>query len=343
MTERSITIRDVAKTAKVSTGTVSRVLNGHKSVREEVRRHVKEVIDRLGYERDAVARNMRRGTTQTVAIALRDFNIPATAISLQAAESVFRAAGYTVLLANTSDDKTVELALLREFTQRRVDGIVMTISDETDPELIGALAAARIPIVLNGRQRIDTVDRVVADLRGGTSQATDYLLSLGHRRIALLTGKPRAFPALGRIEGFLDSYRRAGIEPPQDLIRAESFSSEFGFTETSYLAGLQQRPTAIIAGGMGMLPGVLRGLKLAGLRVGTDISVIAGCDSDLAELSSPAITSISWDFAAAGRFCAETLMHRIRNGTRDAPKCLMLPTQLILRGSCGSVAASAAA
>jgi LacI family transcriptional regulator len=338
MAARNLTIRDVAQAAGVSIGTVSRVLNGHKSVREEVRRQVKQVMDELGYEADAAARNMRRLRTQTVAIALRDFSIPATAISLQAAESVFRAAGYTVLLANTNDDKNVELALLREFTQRRVDGIVMTISDESDPELLSALNSVRVPIVLNGRNQIESVDRVLSDLQGGTVQATEYLLSLGHRRIALLTGRPRAYPARGRIEGFREAFRRAGLELPEDLIRARSFSSEFAFTETSYLMSLAARPTAIIAGGMAMLPGVLQSLRLSRLAIGADVAVIAGCDSDLAELAAPAITAISWDFAAAGRYCAEMLLQRIQGEAPEAPRCLTLPAMLILRDSCRQLA-----
>ncbi|WP_114947816.1 LacI family DNA-binding transcriptional regulator [Microvirga calopogonii] len=334
MDTRNVTIREVARAAEVSIGTVSRVLNGHKSVRADVRRHVQQVISDLGYEVDVAARNMRGGRTKTIAIALRDFSIPATAITLQVAESVFRAAGYTVLLANTNDDRTVELALLREFKRRRVDGIIMTISDETDDELLEALRAVKVPVVLNGRDSVNSVDRVLSDLRGGTAQAVDYLLSLGHRRIALLTGKPRAYPGRGRIEGFRDAYRKAGLVPPEDLIRARSFSSEFGFTETSYLIDLPAPPTAIIAGGMAMLPGVLRALRLGGLRTGNDMSVIAGCDSDLAELAAPAITAISWDFAAAGRFCAEMLIQRIENASLDPPRCLTLPSMLILRESC---------
>lgn len=332
--QRPITIRDIAKNANVSIGTVSRVLNGHKSVDDEVRRRVQDTIEAMDYQPDAAARNLRSGTTRTVAIALRDFSPAPTAMMLSAAEGTLRAAGYTVLLANTNNDKSVELDLLREFSRRRVEGIIMTVSNEDDPEIISSIKAMKIPVILSGRFNVEGVDRVLADLRGGTMQATEYLISLGHRRIALLTGAPHAFPATGRIRGFHDAFEKRGLEVPEDLVRAVSFSSDFAFSETSYLCTSANRPTAFITGGMAMLPGVLRALKLADITVGRDVSVVAGCDSDLAELANPPITALSWDFVASGRYCAELLLRRISGSEQGGPRCLILPTTLVLRNSC---------
>jgi len=332
------TIRDVARVAEVSTGTVSRVLNNHKSVRPGVRARVKQVMEDLGYERDAAASSMRRKTTQTVAIAVRDSSVHGTAIALREAEVVLRDAGYTVLLANTGNDKSIELGLLSEFAQRRLDGVIMTLSSDDDKDLLYAVVNSRMPVVIAGRQMDNSVDSVTADLFGATLQATQYLLSLGHRRIALLTGLPVTYPARARVEGYRKALGNAGLVPDESLIRLGSFRGEFAYAQTIALMRSQRRPTAIIAGGMAMLPEVLRGLRLSRLAVGNDVSVIAGCDSDLAELSEPAITAISWDFASVGRLWAETLIQRMsehRLGQPYSPRrSLTLPTNLLVRSSC---------
>jgi LacI family transcriptional regulator len=333
-TSRGPTIYDVARVAGVSLTTVSRVINGHVSVSHDVRTRVQQAISGLGYERDTVALNMRRGVTKTVAVAIRDFNMPPTATSIKAIEATLREAGYTVLLADTNEEKTIELALIREFSQRRVDGVLMTLSDEDDPELVATVMAAKMPIVLLHRSRVDSVDCVMPDLRGGTRQATEHLLSLGHRRIALLTGKPCVFPARARIDGFLEAYSAAGLQPEIELIRTRAFTSEFAFSETSRLLGMENRPTGLILGGMAMLPGALRAMRMSGVAAGSDLSVIAGCDSDLAELATPTITAVTWDATEFGRFAAQFLIDRMQ-GPRDTPPVsLVLPTTLILRRSC---------
>ncbi len=331
---RSPTIHDVARVAAVSLTTVSRVINGHKSVSGAARLRVQEAISALGYERDEVARNMRRGTTRTVAVAIRDIGMSPNATSIEAIETTLRAAGYTVLLANTNNDKTIEMALIREFSQRRVDGILMTLSDEDDPELVATVVAAKMPIVLLHRSRVDAIDCVMTDLRGGTRQATEYLLSLGHRRIALLTGQPSVFPARARIDGFLDAYSAADLQPDIALIRTRSFTSEFAFSETSRLLGMENRPTGLILGGMSMLPGTIRAMRMAGFVPGPDLSVIAGCDSDLAELGSPTVTAVTWDAIKFGQFAAQNLIDRMEGRRDSAPVSLVLPATLVLRRSC---------
>src|SRR5690606_2580656 len=151
------------------------------------------------------------------------------------------------------------------------------------------------------------------------------------------TGPPRAYPAIGRIEGFRDAFTRNDIPVPELLIRAQSFSNEFAFTETTRLCSSPERPTAIVIGGMAMLAGAIRGLRSCGLRIGGDISLIAGSESDRAELASPPITAISWDFEALGRFCAETLVARMKHDDQGERKILILPTSVVLRSSCAPV------
>src|SRR5690242_18111947 len=154
------TIRDVALAANVAIGTVSRVLNGHKSVSDDVRRRVLKAIKKLKYEPDRVAQSMRLGVTRTVAFATRDISIPGFGAIVNAAEEALRSHGYTLLLTMTDERKERELNLLRMFQQRRIDAVIMTTSNEKDAELSKHITGVGIPIVLLDREDPPQLDAV---------------------------------------------------------------------------------------------------------------------------------------------------------------------------------------
>jgi LacI family transcriptional regulator len=330
----SPTIRDVAQAARVAIGTVSRVLNGHRSVSDDVRRRVLKAIKKLRYEPDRVAQSMRLGVTRTIACATRDISIPGFGAIVNAAEETLRSAGYTLLLATTDERKERELELLRIFQQRRVDAIIMTTSSEDDAELTRQIKRLDIPVVLLDREHPPELDAVTLDHRRGVRAATEYLHGLGHSRIALLTGNPSTRPARERIAGFKEAYAQFGRQANHGVVRTGAFSSEFGFREASALLAASPRPTAIIAGGMAMLPGVLQAIRAHGLGIPGDISLVAGADSDLAALATPAITAIRWSGTDEGRMAVQLLLNRIA-GNRNGPvQRVMLSTELVTRMSC---------
>jgi LacI family transcriptional regulator len=329
----SPTIRDVAVAADVAIGTVSRVLNGHVSVSDHVRRRVLKAIKKLNYQPDRVAQSMRLGVTRTVAFATRDISILGFGAIVNAAEEALRNNGYTLLLTMTDERKERELNLLRVFQQRRVDGVIMTTSDEKDAELSKQIRSLNIPIVLLDRENPPQLDAVTVDHRRGIRAATEYLHGLGHTRIALLTGKPSTRPAHERIAGFKEASIGLGKQAPQSIIRTGAFSAEFGFREASSLLSGSTRPTAIIAGGMAMLAGVLQAIRVRGLSIPGDVSVIAGADSDLAALATPSVTAVRWSGTDEGRLAVQLLLNRL--GNRSAPvQRVMLSTELIPRDSC---------
>lgn len=330
-----ITIRDVARKAGVAVGTVSRVLNDHGSVSPDLRHKVGDAIRSLGYEPNAVARSMRVGATRTVACAIRDISTTGFGDFVKAAEERLRERGYTLILANTDERPDREIELIRTFTTRQVDGIIMTISAEEDAVLGRAIAAAPVPLVLMDRDAGVPADVAAIDHRGGARRATAHLIGLGHRRIALVTGQPTMRPAHERIAGFWDAFGAAGLEPDPDLVRTGGFTAAFGFAATTALLDRAPPPTAVIAGGMAMLPGVLRAVRERGLLIPRDISIVAGADTDLAALAHPAITAVRWDNAAWGRTAVELLLDRMAAGPDGQPRRETIETELVERESCG--------
>jgi LacI family transcriptional regulator len=330
----SSTIRDVALAAHVAIGTVSRVLNGHKSVSDGVRRRVLKAIEKLNYEPDRVAQSMRLGVTRTVACATRDISIPGFGAIVNAAEDVLRSNGYTLLLAITDERKERELDLLRIFQQRRVDAIIMTTSNEEDAELSRRIKQLNIPVVLLDRDNPPELDAITLDHRRGIRAATEYLHGLGHSQIVLLTGNPSTRPARERIAGFKEAFASFGKHAKLGVVRTGSFSAEFGFREASSLLSSSTRPTAIIAGGMAMLSGVLQAIRAHGLVIPNDISVIAGADTDLAALAIPPITAVRWNGTDEGRIAVQLLLNRLGGNRKGPVQRVMLPTELITRASC---------
>ncbi|MDA9398208.1 LacI family DNA-binding transcriptional regulator [Bradyrhizobium sp. CCBAU 45389] len=330
---QTVKVKDVAREAGVAVGTVSRVLNDHPAVTRELRERVEKAMAHLGYEVDVTAQSMRAGRSRLVACAIRDFDIPRFALFIKEAEAVLREAGYTLLLASTTNRSDVEIALLRAFRRRRVDGVMMTLSDEQHQEVREALLEAPMPVLLIDRDRIEALDRVTADHRAGARLATGHLLGLGHRKIAMLVGDLKAFPSRSRLEGFRAAYAAAGIAPDPRLVRDNVLSSEDAYRATASLMGLAEPPTALFVAAMDMLGGCLRALRTMGVAVGDGISVVAGSDSDLAELHTPPITAIAWDLAAMGRHAATMLLERMRGDEIERGRGLAVPTELIIRGS----------
>jgi LacI family transcriptional regulator len=148
-----------------------------------------------------------------------------------------------------------------------------------------------------------------------------------------LTGNPSTRPAHERIAGFKEASTRLGKQANYSVIRTGGFSAEFGFREASSLLSASPRPTAIIAGGMAMLSGVLQAIRARGLTIPRDVSVIAGADSDLAALATPAVTAVRWSGTDEGRMAVQLLLNRLGNRTAPVQR-VMLSTELIPRESC---------
>lgn len=329
-----VTIQDVAKRAGVSLGTASRVLNGHAAVGPEMRARVEQAIVDLGYRPNAVAQSMRRGDSRAIGIMLREFTLPVLANFIQAVQHVLRGAGYSLILAGSGDQREREIELLGALSSRRIDGLILTTSSEADEDLLRTREALQFPVVLLDRTVPSSFDALLIDHRTGVRRAVEHLLKLGHRRIALLTGSENVRPAAERVRGYRDAFRRAGIAPDPDLIRAQSFNADFGYKETLAMLG-RQPPTALIAGGIAMLPGVLRAVREKGLRVPEDISIIGTCDSDLAELATPPVNVLRWDYGLLGKAAAELLLDRLKGDRHRPARRVKVDAELVIRGSCG--------
>lgn len=327
------TIKDVAKEANVSVGTVSRVINEKASVGDEIKERVRKAISTLGYRPNAVAQGMRRRSTQSVGCVIREINIPALAAFVRAAHDVLDDAGFSLLISNSEGRVDRERELLNRLRGQQIDGIIFGPYTPISQEFEAFLKGLDTPLVLMDRDEPAWADCVMADHASATFEATAMLLDLGHRRIALLTGQRDLYPSRARLNGYTDAFVSRGLKVDPSLVRTNSFFGKDSYRSASSLLGGDNPPTAIIAGGNDMLAGVLRAIRILGLRVPEDISVIGNGDTELAELYTPPVSVVRWDQAEVGQIAADLLTNRMLRTPDAPPEHVIVPTEFIQRGS----------
>lgn len=330
------TLRDVAENASVSIGTASRVINGAANVKHAVRAKVLAAIDELGYRPNAIAQSMRRRSTKMVGCIIREINIPSLAAFVRAAQGVLDQAGYSLLLSNSHGLASRERKLLDRLESQKTEGVLFGPYTQVDEAFNSFLRGLSAAVVLVDRDQPDWSDCIVADHAGAMETATTHLLELGHRRILLMTGASDIYPARERIKGYKRAFKKKGLEPDTEMIRSTGFGSKEGFMEMTRALTLSVCPTAVMAGGIDMLPGLLRAIRSANLAIPEDISVIDSGDSELAQLHDPPISTVRWDQGEIGRIAAQLLLSRIENPTIKEPQRILVPVEYVPRNSVAS-------
>ncbi|HEX7075498.1 MAG TPA: substrate-binding domain-containing protein [Hyphomicrobiaceae bacterium] len=334
--KRRPTIRDVAKAAGVSVGSVSRVLNGGPYASPDLQSKVARAISDLDYQPDVVAQSMRLRSTQTIGCMLSEFTNPMYAEIVDAIEERLQREGYLLVCATTRNDAPRETAMISSIRRRRMDGLIVMAGNETFDDVNKALVELEIPTVLIDREVPVNYDAIYVDHRGGAIEATRYLIGLGHKRIALLMPSVQVRPGRERAEGYKAALREAGLPVDPNLIRPQKASTSFAFSEVDRLLQSEDPPTAIITLGTRMLAGVLKAVAARGLSIPDDMSIVSVGDTDIVRCAAPAITAIKWDLAEQGRDAAGLLIEQLNGVKRAGPVHLSLPTELIIRNSCAA-------
>lgn len=330
------TIQDVARRAGVSRQTVSRVLNNKGEVRPETRERVLAAIEELNYRPNAVARSMVRGHTCTlgcIAPSLTDFTF---ASIIEGAQAEARRQGYFILTGSAPTEGEVE-SLLEEFLHRQVDGLMVfnPYADDRFRYLL-PLIQNGIPVVyLGNTPRTEPISSVRCDDRDGGLRATRYLLELGHRVIATITGPLNEECAEDRLRGYRQALAEQGLPLDDRLIAHGDWSAISGYRATRALLGAGIPFTAIFAQNDQMAIGAIRALREAGLQVPRDVSVIGFDDIPLASYFDPPLTTLRQPMTELGERAARLLIAAIRQ-PNPIPERLLLPARIVERASCAA-------
>jgi len=333
-----LTVRELAARAGVSPMTVSRVLNKRPDVAPETRERVERMIAQSGFvpQRSGGARSESRH-------GLVDLVVPAldTGYSLEivrGVEAALEPTGYRLVLSCTySSSRDVakqERMWLAKLSQGRTDGAILVLYAEQSRRL-EALRRRHVPFVI-----VDPVGDLGPDVPSvgatnwaGARGATEYLLSLGHRRIGFIGGPPEHICTVERLSGYRSALEAADLPLDNELVRPGNFLEEMGYKHTIELMELAQPPTAIFAGNDSQALGAYAALRQLGKRVPEDVSVVGFDDTLVAPLVTPPLTTVRQPLADMGRFAVRNLL-RLIEGRPISSLRVQLATNLVIRGSC---------
>jgi LacI family transcriptional regulator len=343
------TIADVARRARVSTATVSRVLAGHGRARPETRDRVFAAARELGYRPSGVARSLRQRATRTLGLIVTDIENPFFPQLVRAVEDAARELGYAILLCNADDDPERESAYLDLLVDRWVDGVVIAASS------LGGrhrewLADAQLPIVLVNSTDLEIgLSSIASDNHSGGMLAAQHLVGLGHERFGLIAAPPRNIDSPDRLAGARDALLAAGIVDDEVLVAFDEAGVGGGERAAASILGRDPRVTALVAYNDLMAIGAMRAVRAAGLRIPSDVSVVGFDNVDLSAYVDPPLTTIAQATSEMGRWAvtqlaseladratarATGLAERMESGA-VIPTHVVLPVRLEIRGSTG--------
>jgi LacI family transcriptional regulator len=330
------TLHDVARAAGVSIATVSATINQSAYVSPELQARVHTAIKELGYHPDGIARSLKKRSTQTLGLIISDISNPFFTALVRGIEDAANARGYALILCNTDECLEKERGYIRLLWSRRVDGLIMAPAgareDYQRSDLEGGIPLVFIDRKLSGI----SADAVVVDNVGGARQAVEYLLRLGHRRIAAITGLPHISTTHERIEGYRQALESAGLRVDPTLMVCGNSRLEGGYQAARTLLALPRRPTAFFATNNLMAIGLMRAVAECGLRCPVDLSVACFDDFEWASVFHPRLTTVAQPIYDMGVKAAELLFARLEGGRDGDPQEVILSPTLVVRDSCAA-------
>jgi LacI family transcriptional regulator len=336
------TIDDVAKLAGVSIKTVSRVVNREQNVRESTRDKVQQAITHLNYRPNISARNLASLRSHLIGLVYDDpsaYEVPSAGYVIRLQQGALRAcatADYELLIHPCNyRNRHVGAELKALIEQARPDGIVLAAPLSNMPKIVNAISATNTALVrLSTGEKTGKKYTVEANDRVSCAEMTRYLASLGHERIAFITGHPSHKAIKSRFLGYQDGLRQSNLAFSEDLVAAGDNSSGSGEACANKLLALKHAPTAIFAANDDMAAGVIRAADKLDIDVPTQLSVAGFDNISLAQQIYPSLTTIHQPLAAMAERASLALINSSGNGSTLQGKDVV-PAKLVIRESTG--------
>ncbi len=327
-------MRDVAMLAGVSVKTVSRVVNDEPNVSETVRTQVASAIDRLGFEKNLMASSVRRsdGRTQSIGLLVPDISNPHWGRLTREITDLLQQRRYALLTGSNDRDAEIEEGLLRAFTARQVDGLIIVPSVSETASRQRQLIADIPTVYTDGLPRTGGSDAVISDNEGGTRQAVEHLWKIGHVDIAYIGDEQFMSSAQERSYGFREAMLEHGVIPGRDRFILDIANQQSAREAAASLLKSDAPPTAIICGNNTTMLGVLHEVHARGKQ--DSVALIGFDDHDMASVVRPGITVIAQDEVALAQTIVDRLLRRLDEpASSHQGETVRVPVSLISRGS----------
>lgn len=333
---KRLTLEEIGRLAGVSRSTVSRVVNDHPEVSPEVKRRVLEVIEDTGYQPNRAARSLVSNRTGLLGLVIPSrvrnlFQDPYFGRLIQGVTSAANRAEVTLSLF-LFEDRGEEIELYpRVIANGMLDGVIVTATTTADP-LIERMLRDRTPFITVGRPDHDGIPHVDVANRDGAADGTRHLIEHGRRELATVAGPSNTTTGIDRRNGFLDAAAEAGIDIDSRRVVEADFTEADAFQAATRL--LASRPDGIFCASDTMARGALRAIEAAGLRVPTDVAVVSFDGILEPHETSVPLTTVAQPVRRTGEAAVRLLMD-ILDGSAEPTSRTILPTELVVRRSCG--------
>ncbi len=334
--KKNITLKEVAARAGVSVTIASRVLSNYGSFSEETRKKVIRSAEELNYRPNRVAQALKAGRTKAIGVIVNSVTETFWMNIYRGIESTAQKYGYQVFLCNSDNGQPEkEQAFLQALNERGVDGIILSPSLGTHT-FLRKIHRGKLPLVLveSTVEGLD-VSSVIIDNKGGAFEAVEYLISLGHRRIAFIKGCRNSLTSLERLEGYKRALTMYGIPFSEDLVASGEYTEQGAAEATVRLLESGKEFTALFVSNESMMRGTLTVLKERNIKVPDDLSLIGWDNPEWAGIMTPSLTSVDGFPYDIGTIASQHLFNEIETkGEREGRKSITIKTKLVVRDSC---------
>ncbi|MDJ0699629.1 MAG: LacI family DNA-binding transcriptional regulator [Woeseiaceae bacterium] len=334
-----VSIKEVAQLAGVSIATVSRCINTPEKVTEKTRLKVQDAIAQTGYSPNTLAQSFRRGRTNLIMVVLPSIGDPFFAEVMRGLRTAAREKGYSIVIQETRVDAMTANEISAMLVSRQTDGIILLASmSPFGTEILSDKNRRRLPIVIGCETvspELSEFPSVQIDNVAAAQEATNYLISQGHERIAMICGQESSLLTKDREIGYRAAMKDAGLSIEDGWVVEGRMTLAGARRATRRLLDHPHRPTAVFCANDDMAMGALHEARAAGLAIPGDLSIIGFDDIRYAEVAEPPLTTVRQPAAEIGERTMQRLCRRIEQGNRGDAGTEIVPHELVIRESVG--------
>lgn len=334
---KKVTILDIAKELNITFSSVARALNDHPGISAATKKAVRETADRLGYRQNKIASSLRSGRTNTIGVIVPSLKVSFFSSVVSGIEEIMNNNGYNILLYQSHESQTQENRGITTFLNSRVDGIIASISTDTENgEAFEDVVNRKTPLVFFDRsiESIDVPSVTIDDYQGGFI-ATEHLIRQGYKRIMHITSSKNIGIFSERLRGYLDALKHYNIEADEQLIVKGDFSRNFGREVISRFYSEKVPFDAVFALEDYTAMGVLEQLRELNIQVPGEIGVIGFANEAFGNLVTPQLSTIDQQTLTMGKEVARIFLNLLKNdqSASKQPERIVLEPVLIQRAS----------
>lgn len=330
-----LNIREIAKKAGVSVATVSRVLNHPESVAPKTRTKIEKIIQEEEYTPNWLARGLNFNKTGIIGLMIPHILDPVYMEIAKGVEDVAHMKGYVTFMCNVEEDLQKEKAYLESMVKRRVDGIIL-ISSGLEEKSLQQRIGNKTPVVLIGNSKRNSgINTVSVDYKIAAAQVVSHLVSIGHKRIAILYGNNPGRDNQEKLDGYMGVLEEAGLSLREEYTASVENSIEGGYLGAKKMAELTEPPEAIFATSDRIAFGAMDAIKDKDIRIPEEIAVVGFDNERLSNLVEPKLTTVDVPLHKMGVYGARLLFDIVEGEAEQGSRNILLQTKLKIRKSCG--------